>query len=171
MEAARPAAASWQITGARHAGITVSDLDRSLGFYCGLLGLELLWRRLCEERAIAEIVGVPEATALDIAMLQIPGSDVEVELLEYRGVPQISGAGPPSHHGTGHFCVFVDDIDRLYDDLSARGVRFRSAGAVEQTAGVHRGGKSLYSLDPDGYIVEFHQRPPGAASPNVRADA
>jgi hypothetical protein len=24
-------------------------------------------------------------------------------------------------------------------------------------------GKSLYSLDPDGYIVEFHQRPPAAA--------
>ena len=23
-----------------------------------------------------------------------------------------------------------------------------------------RGGKSLYSLDPDGYIFEFHQRPP-----------
>ncbi|MDX6437500.1 MAG: hypothetical protein QOF45_83, partial [Gaiellaceae bacterium] len=53
---------AWTITGPRHAGITVSDLDRSLEFYCGLLGLELLWRRLYEEPAITRIVGVPEAT-------------------------------------------------------------------------------------------------------------
>ena len=100
MEATRPAAAAWQITGARHAGITVSDLDRSLEFYCGLLGLELLWRRLCEERG-PEIVGVPEATALDIAMLRIPGSDVEVELLEYRGLEQIRAhASVAPRHGS-----------------------------------------------------------------------
>ena len=41
----------------------------------------------------------------------IPGSETQVELLEYRGCEQVSGAAPPSHHGTGHFCVFVDDID------------------------------------------------------------
>ena len=29
------------------------------------------------------------------------------------------------------------------------------------TGGANRGGKSLYSLDPDGYIIELHQRPPG----------
>ena len=49
---------AWTITGARHAGITVSDLDRSLEFYRDLLGLELLWRRLYEEPAITRIVGV-----------------------------------------------------------------------------------------------------------------
>ncbi len=61
---------AWAITGPRHAGITVSDLDRSLAFYDGLLGLEVLWRRLYAEPEISRIVGVPEATALDIAMLR-----------------------------------------------------------------------------------------------------
>jgi 20S proteasome alpha/beta subunit len=28
------------------------------------------------------------------------------------------------------------------------------------TAGANAGGKSLYSLDPDGYVVELHERPP-----------
>jgi hypothetical protein len=28
------------------------------------------------------------------------------------------------------------------------------------SAGVNAGGKSLYGLDPDGYVFEFHQRPP-----------
>jgi hypothetical protein len=39
-------------------------------------------------------------------------------------------------------------------------VAFRSDGPVEMNAGANAGGKSLYSLDPDGYIVEFHERPP-----------
>jgi len=156
--------AEWTITGARHAGITVSEMDRSLAFYRDLLGLELLWRRLFEEPEIREIVGVPEASAIEVAMLRVPGSDLDVELLEYRGCEQVSGATAPSRHGTGHFCLFVESIDELHAELLARGVRFRSDGPVEMTGGPNRGGKSLYSLDPDGFIVEFHQRPPAAVS-------
>ena len=151
---------AWTIAGARHAGITVSDLDRSLEFYCGLLGLELLWRRLYEEREITRIVGVPEATGLEIAMLRVPESDFDVELIQYHGCESPSGSSPPSHHGTGHFCVFVTGIEALYEELRDRGVRFRSDGPVEMGAGPNKGGKSLYSLDPDGYVFEFHQRPP-----------
>ena len=150
----------WRIVGARHAGITVSDLDRSLAFYDGQLGLELLWRRLYAEPEIAEIVGVPEATAFDIAMLRVPGSELEVELIEYKGCERRSGATTPADFGTGHFCMFVSGIDDLYGELLAEGVRFRSIGGpVEMTGGANRGGKSLYALDPDGYIVEFHERP------------
>jgi catechol 2,3-dioxygenase-like lactoylglutathione lyase family enzyme len=151
---------AWAIDGPRHAGITVSDLDRSLAFYEGVLGLELLWRRLYEEAEVKRIVGVPEATGLDIAMLRVPRSDFEVELLEYRGLEPASGASPPSHAGTGHFCLFVTGIDALHEELLGRGVAFRSDGPVEMTAGANAGGKSLYSLDPDGYVVEFHERPP-----------
>ena len=51
-------------------------------------------------------------------------------------------------------------IDALHADLHASGVRFRSDGPVEMLSGPNRGGKSLYSLDPDGYVFEFHERPP-----------
>jgi lactoylglutathione lyase len=152
-------AAAWRILAPRHAGITVSDLDRSLEFYCGQLRIELLWRRLYEEPEIGRIVGVPDATGFDIAMLQLPGGDVQVELLEYKGCERHPASARPCDHGSGHFALFVDEIDALYDDLSARGVRFRSDGPVEMTGGANRGGKSLYSLDPDGYVIEFHERP------------
>ena len=152
----------WAIDGARHAGITVSDLDRSLEFYCDKLGLELRIRRLYEEREIAEIVAIPEATAWDIAFLRIPGSDVEIELLEYRGCERRSARARPCDYGAGHFALHVDDIEALYADLAARGVEFRSPGPVMQVSGPRAGGQSLYAHDPDGYIIEFSQRPPGA---------
>lgn len=160
METPEPRAASWAITGARHGGITVSDLDRSLDFYSGLLGLDLVWRGELPATVIGRIVGVPEARGFDVAFLRIPGSETQVELVEYRGIDKESGAGSPSHHGTGHFCVFVENIEGLYEDLAAKGVHFRSDGPVEMTTGPNAGGKSLYSLDPDGYVFEFHQRPP-----------
>src|SRR5688500_20065415 len=121
---------TWAIEGPRHAGITVSDLDRSLEFYRDLLGLELRWRRLYEEREITQIVGVPEATGLEIAMLRVPGSELEVELIEYRGCERLSGSSRPCDYGTGHFCVFVTGIEALYAEQAARGGRFRLGGPV-----------------------------------------
>jgi len=164
VETSERQAASWAITGARHGGITVSEMNRSLAYYRDLLGLELVWRGDLPAAVIGKIVGVSEATAFEVAFLRIPGSETQVELVEYKGIDQVSGASSPDRHGTGHFCVFVESIDALYDDLSARGVRFRSDGPVEMTTGPNRGGKSLYSLDPDGYVFEFHQRPPHVAS-------
>ena len=159
METSGAAACAWEITGARHGGITVSNLDRSLEFYCGVLGLELVWRGVLGTQ-IADIVGVPEATSFDIAFLRIPGSETQIELLQYHGCESVSGASSPAHNGTGHFCVFVDNLDALYLDLAAHGVRFRSEGPIEMQSGPNKGGKSLYSLDPDGYVFEFHERPP-----------
>ncbi len=156
--------ATWTITGARHGGITVSSMTRSLEFYSGLLGLELVWRGELPAAVVGRIVGVPEATGFDVAFLRIPGSDTQVELLEYLGVEQESGATSPARHGTGHFCVFVDQIDALHEDLVARGVRFRSEGPVGLPTGPNAGGKSLYALDPDGYLFEFHERPPHVAA-------
>jgi lactoylglutathione lyase len=154
-------APTWSIEGPRHAGITVSDLGRSLDFYCGILGLELLRRRLYDEREIAEIVDVPEATAWDIAFLRLPGSDFEIELLEYKGCERHSGSARPCDYGTGHLALFVQDVDALYADLSGRGVGFRSKnGPVAHRAGPNTGAKSVYALDPDGYVIEFSQRPP-----------
>jgi catechol 2,3-dioxygenase-like lactoylglutathione lyase family enzyme len=151
---------AWTIDGVRHGGITVADLDRSLEFYCGLLGFDLLWRRLYEEPQITQIVGVPEATGIEIAMVRVPGGEVDIELLEYQGCERAAVATDPSQPGSGHFCVFVTNIEALHGELAGRGVSFRSDGPVEMTGGPNAGGKSLYSHDPDGYVFEFHQRPP-----------
>ena len=119
--------------GFHHVTLVSTDAPRTLAFYRDLLGLELLWRRVYEEPEIREIVGVPAATSFDIAMLRVPGSEVEIELLEYRGCPRTSGATEPCNFGSGHFCLFVREID------GGAGLRAWTARAAEHIASGLRG--------------------------------
>ena len=56
---------AWRVVGARHAGITVSDLSTARSSSTAARsGSSSLWRRRYEEPEIREIVGVPEATGV-----------------------------------------------------------------------------------------------------------
>jgi catechol 2,3-dioxygenase-like lactoylglutathione lyase family enzyme len=145
------------ITGFFHAGVTVSDLDRSLAFYRDLLGMEVSMERVFTEPYIFEIVALQPA-AMRIAYLKIPQSPVIIELIEFQGIERHSGAARPCDPGTGHFCLYVGDIDALHERLRAKGYASRSAAPVTVTAGPNRGSKVVYMLDPDGYLVELFER-------------
>lgn len=155
------------VVGTFHTGITVSDLDRSLAFYRDLLGFEVLWRRLYEEEYILRLVAVDGAASIDAALLRVPASDHLVELLEYRGCEQRDGSARPCDYGSGHFAVLVDDIRAMIEKLRRAGVGFRGEVPVEIAAGPNKGGLGGYALDPDGFVIELHQR----ASPVERRDA
>ena len=57
-----------------HTGLTVSDLDRSIGFYRDLLGLELVTQWESSQPYLRTVVGFPEAD-LRIALLRVPAMD------------------------------------------------------------------------------------------------
>lgn len=143
--------------GVHHTGFTVSNIERSLEFYQGLLGCEVLWRREIDETYFRNIVGFPECRVRAVH-LSIPGSTHTLELFEYvtpRGVPADVRTNNP---GSAHIALLVDDLVAMYDELVSKGVRFRSA-PVMIDAGVNRGGRSAYLLDPDGITVELFQPP------------
>lgn len=143
-----------------HAGVTVGDMDRSLGFYRDLLGLEVMSDRRMTEPFVFEIAGL-DAEAIRIVNLGVPGSDeVLVELLEYQGVERHPASARPCDPGNGHLCLEVTDLDSMCRRLGDAGVAMRSAAAVEIDIPELRGAKALYVSDPDGYFVEFHQRSP-----------
>ena len=142
-----------------HAGITVSDLERSVAFYRDLLGLEVLmvFERTTED--IGRIVGYPGAR-LRIAFLQVPGDSARLELLQYvapEGTPLKPETNQP---GAGHVCFEVDDVRALHERLVAAGTHARASAPVEITQGPNRGVVALYYRDPDGYTVELFQPAP-----------
>ena len=157
------------ITGSHHTSFTVLNLERSLAFYAGLLGFEILWRREIDEKYFRDIVGFPECR-VRAAHLRIPGSRHVLELFEYvapRGAPADVRTNNP---GSAHLALLVDDLAAQYSELISKGVRFRSA-PVMIDAGTNKGGSSVYILDPDGITVELFQPPPDSSeSSEKRAD-
>lgn len=142
------------VTGFYHAGVTVQSMEKSLDFYCELLGLELYSLRDATEEYIMKIVNVP-AEKIRVAFLKVPGSDAMVELLEYVGVERHPSSVRPCDYGSGHFCLYVSNLDKIYQDLSSKGVQFRSKTPIVSTAGVNKGAKIVYCIDPDGYLIEL----------------
>lgn len=148
------------IRGVFHTGLTVTDLDRSVAFYRDVLGLELVAQWDSAQPYLRTIVGFPDAE-LRIALLRIPEASVGIsghhlELLEYRAPRGARGDPRTNNPGNAHVAFLVEDLDRAYAELKARGVRFKSP-PVEITAGRNRGAKAVYFLDPDDITLELIQ--------------
>jgi lactoylglutathione lyase len=151
------------VKGLWHFSFTVSDLDRSVDFYCGLLGMQLRLRQDQVNEYTRKLVGYPDA-ALKVAQLSLAGTSIGpsghvLELVQF--VVPACPAHPPgtAFPNSAHLAFVVDDIASEYKRLTEAGVSFRSE-PVSITAGANRGGASVYFLDPDGITLELLQPPP-----------
>jgi catechol 2,3-dioxygenase-like lactoylglutathione lyase family enzyme len=142
-----------KITKAHHTGLTVKSLERSLAFYRDLLGFEVVFAWNPKAPYISELVGYPDVD-LHAVILRIPNSEVFLELLEYRGVEQVSVDMRNGNVGNAHIAFNVDQLDPLYERFTASGVRSVSA-PITPTIGPNRGGRAVYLIDPDGFRVEL----------------
>jgi lactoylglutathione lyase len=145
------------IAGAWHTGFQVADLDRSLAFYRDLLGFEVVWTRVVTEEYIGRLVGYP-GLELHQALLRVPGSEHCLELLDYRNVERFAVDTRTANPGTGHICLWVDDLATIHGALAAKGVAFVSP-PVTPTVGPNVGRLVVYMIDPDGIRVELVERP------------
>jgi catechol 2,3-dioxygenase-like lactoylglutathione lyase family enzyme len=142
-----------------HTGYTVADLDRSLAFYEGLLGLEVIAKQEKEGGYLAAVVGYPEAH-VRMAHLRVPGADHVVELFQYLAPEGTETARlEPRDTGVSHLCFVVEDLPAMYDELVAAGVNSFVSPPVAVDTGINRGGHALYLRDPDGIPVELFQPP------------
>jgi lactoylglutathione lyase len=145
--------------GFAHAGVTVRDMERSLAFYVEGLGLECVSRRPVEAAYIRRIVDVLDATSIEVAMLAFPGGEIVVELLAYAGCEREDGSARPCDPGSGHFCLFVDDVHAVWRNALAAGGTPRSPEPIAIESGPYEGGFGCYLTDPDGYSIELLQAP------------
>ncbi len=145
-----------KITGADHTSFTVLNLERSLAFYQGILGFELLHLRPnITNKYFRDIIGMPDGV-IKGAFLAIPGTTHRLELFEYvhpRGTALDVRTNNP---GSAHMCWYVDDLRAMVDALAAKGAQFRSP-PVYLDEGPNTGGWCIYMLDPDGITIELFQ--------------
>lgn len=142
------------IIGLSHTGVQVAEIERSIAFY-ELLGLSLASRWTNEEEYVRRLVGYP-GVVLEVAVMTVPGSDVVLELVEYRGVERKAIDPATANPATGHFCLAVENLGQMHERLATAGVSFISS-PQEPTIGPNRGGRTVYLKDPDGFRVELLQ--------------
>tara|TARA_B100001971_G_C17863347_1_gene369449 strand:- start:58 stop:501 length:444 start_codon:yes stop_codon:yes gene_type:complete len=137
---------------ARHIGLVVEDIDRSLDFYQGVFGFPLK-KRAYEDAGhyIEALVGIKDVT-VEYAKMEI-AEGVVLELLQYHSHPskKTNSFYPSNRHGCSHFALTVDSIDEIYSKLVARGVHCNSQPLHSPDGNV----RVFYAHDPDGIILEL----------------
>jgi catechol 2,3-dioxygenase len=115
-----------------HVHLKVADIDRSLAFYCGVLGFELMQRM--GDRA---------------AFISAGGYHHHIGLNTWHSL----GGAPPAAGTTGlyHLAILYPTREDLSDALR----RLNTAGISLDGASDHGGAEALYLRDPDDNGVEL----------------
>lgn len=122
-----------QFTDLDHLVLRVRDMERSVAWYCDVLGLEAVrleeWRR---GEAPFVSVRVNERTIIDLQVGEVTGVNVD------------------------HFALVVSGAD--LDELAASG-RFGDVAPPRSLFGARGQGTGIYVKDPDGHTVELRAYP------------
>ena len=121
-----------------HTMLRVGDLDRSLDFYTGVLGMRLLRRKdYPEGRFTLAFVGYE------------PESEAAVIELTHNWDTQSYDTG----NGFGHVAIEVEDAAKACEEAR------RLGGKVVREASPMKHGSTVIAFveDPDGYRIEFIQ--------------
>ncbi|MDZ7843958.1 MAG: methylmalonyl-CoA epimerase [Anaerolineales bacterium] len=132
--------------GINHVAVVVENLEESLSFWEGKLGLNL------------DHIETVESMAVRIAML--PLGDSKIELVEPVGSDSgiarfLRERGPGLHH----LCLEVEDVQVKLHQLSEQGVRL-----IDEVPQRMDDGRQLAFLHPrstGGVLIELYQLPEG----------
>ena len=140
-----------------HFGICVSDLDRSLRFYCEALGFA---------PAMQHQVGPEFGTLMEIDGVQVTSQFIRlegllVELLYYQAPGHMGPAErrPVNQLGLTHLNFRVDDVDEAASRIKAHGgtVLDHTRTTFDPAAGFDA--DFVYCTDPDGTRIELMRLP------------
>jgi catechol 2,3-dioxygenase-like lactoylglutathione lyase family enzyme len=136
-----------------HFGICVTDLERSLRFYCDGLGFKAAERYdLQDTQAPGLDRALEVASGVDLVSQFIRKDDMAIELLYYRS-PQPFGSASASRGQIGitHLSFYVDDVEAAAAKLVANG------GTILPATRANPGVELVFVTDPDGVRVELMQ--------------
>lgn len=143
-----------------HIGICVSDLERSMRFYCEGLGFEVAERYELDSAKLPGLdrtLEVRDDVVLTSQLIERDGFRVELLKFHEPGV-----VGSPSQRrnqlGLTHLCFFVDNVDDAAERMLEHG-----AFVLDQTRGT-LGTDIVFLMDPDGVRIELMRGVPPVAT-------
>ena len=145
----------FQILRTNHTSFTVSDLDRTCGFFVDALGFEVISRAPRDPAIIRDITGV-EGADIEVAYVQGPGH--RLELIQYLApVERRKIEAHPCDTGFAHLAFDVTDIDAAIAASQVYGFRpINSPTPIDK--GPNAGSRVVYLRDPDGVTIEYIEK-------------
>lgn len=136
-----------------HVGIVVDDLADATAFFVEL-GMRPQGEGQVEGTWVGRVIGL-EGVRVQIAMLETPGGDGRIELVQFLAPTSPDGdrRAPANAPGLRHLAFRVDDVDAVVARLQARGAEL--VGEVERYEDRYR---LCYIRGPAGIIVELAEQ-------------
>jgi predicted enzyme related to lactoylglutathione lyase len=129
----------------------VSDLDRAMAFYSGILGMSVEFRKDSEPDSYSyPVFGIPREAKLRFAVLNTPTQPRVMALTEVRGVP----LPPQSLPRRSAIVLDVPDIDRVVAASRKAGLQVYDEEQLLTNDG--RVGREVGIVDHDGNLVVIY---------------
>ena len=119
-----------------HTRFRVHDMDRSINFYNGILGMEIIEEKIS-----------PRGSQL--VFLRLPETDCNLELCSFPDSGEIEVP-----EDLVHLAFEVHDLDKCVAILKEKGVPI-TEGPIQTESGI----QFIFTEDPDKYEIELMQYP------------
>ncbi len=148
--------AGFRVLEANHTGFTVSDLERTVGFFRDVLGYELTSMAPRDPTFIQHVTGVDGA---EIMVAYLCGFGHTLEVFEFTGPAGRDSVRPRACDvGFFHIALFVDDVDAAIAACKPYGVHPIDA-PIQVKTGPNKGRMIVYLRDSDGITIEMMMDP------------
>ena len=151
-----------------HVGVNCTDMQKSMEFYSGHLGLDATpvtipgHLREYYDPALKKILGLDETGKVDFEPYFLTGNEAEnatyIDFIQWNS-PKSFGQPYASlnHLGIARVALLVDDIDAMYDRLVSSGIKCISEPKTVTAKPSGAQFRCLAFRDPDGTVMEFVQ--------------
>lgn len=126
------------VSGLFHIGVYTKDMDKSVSFYSEILGFKEEWRGIVDHPT-----GKVEAAVMRL-------KDCVIELVLPVDLSRVSNIAGPIQH----LCLRVDDLEKLMDTFSAKGIYFSQEG-LEVISTFMNGIRHVFIYGPSGERIEL----------------
>lgn len=148
------------MTGINRISISVMNMDRSLGFYRDILGLDVVSDMECGAETAQALWGMKKGGGARAVFLQNKTQPTIIELVEFenRGTRYMRDADRPFDPGLYSIALRVKDLEREYGALKEKHYRFLSPPCRYTADWVHVDIGEAVVIGPDREAVPLIQR-------------
>jgi len=142
-------------------GLTVRDMDETLKYWNGLLGLELVAdKSFSNDQGMLDLMGLPKGASYRMAGGLISGSKARIEMIEIKGVPRKPFDLRVTDANASGMAIRIGHIREVLAKHKAAGGRVlsRNGELVEWSDTI----RNVFVKDPNGLNLELV----GSADPN-----